>query len=312
MRRWLVRIALAFAIAAAIAAIWAYQKVNDIESVRLTNDVHALFGLGGNVGVLRTDRGSVIVDTMTFRMQGEEIRKLAEELTGREVEVIVNTHYHADHTHGNPAFPSGTRIVATQRTRELLEAFDAAYWQGDAAGTLPNETFPGASYEIALGGKTVRVFHPGRGHTSGDLVVLFVEDHVLHAGDLVCTDLFPNIDLKAGGSVREWSATLDRVLAIDGWDKVIPGHGAITDRDGVRRTQALLREAWEKGESAARENKSLAETLRTTELASAAGFRPIQFGGRAFTSRDSVIQRAWEEATRTVKPEGPAAAEGGE
>ena len=30
-----------------------------------------LFGLGGNVGVLRTERGAVIVDTMTFRMQGE-------------------------------------------------------------------------------------------------------------------------------------------------------------------------------------------------------------------------------------------------
>ena len=312
MRRWAGRVALVVLVLAAIGAIWAYQRVRSIESERITDDVHVLFGLGGNVGVLRTDRGSVIVDTMTFRMQGEEIRQLAEQLTGREVEVILNTHYHGDHTHGNPGFPAGTRVVATQRTRELLDAFDAKSWQGDAAGTLPNETFDGGSYEIALGGKTVRAQYLGRGHTSGDLVVLFVEDRVLHVGDLVCTDLYPHADLKAGGSVRDWIATLDRVLAIDGYDKVIPGHGPVTDRDGIRRTQALLREVWEKTEAAAREGKGLADTLRTTQLTHDAGFQPIRLAGRTFTSRDTLIQRGWEEATGTVKPEGPAAMEGGE
>jgi cyclase len=311
MRRWLGRIALGVVVVAAVAAIYGYQEVNDLTSEPVTDDVHVLFGLGGNVGVLRTDRGSVIVDTMTFRMQGEEIRKLAEELTGREVEVIVNTHYHRDHTHGNPGFPSGTRVVATKRTRELLDAFDAGSWQGDAAATLPNETFDGASYEIALGGKTVRVLHPGRGHTSGDLVALFVEDRVIHMGDLLFNGRYPNVDLEAGGSVREWVATLDRVLALDGYDRVIPGHGPVTDREGIRRFQRFLRELSEKAEAAAREQKSLAETLRTTVLTQDAGFEAIGVPLVLRIDRDFVLRRAWEEATGTVKPQGPAAMEGG-
>jgi cyclase len=311
MRRWIGRIALAIVVLAALAGIYAYQRVNDITVERITDDVHVLFGLGGNVGVLRTARGSVIVDTMTFRMQGEEIRKLAEELTGREVDVIINTHYHRDHTHGNPAFPSGTRVVATKRTRELLDAFDASSWTGDAAGTLPNETFEG-SYEIALGGKTVRAQYLGRGHTSGDLVVLFVEDRVLHMGDLLFNGRYPNVDLEAGGSVREWVTTLDKVLALDGYDKVIPGHGPVTDRDGIRRFQSFLRELSEKAESAAREQKSLAETLRTTTLTQDAGFEPIGVPFVFRLDRDFVVRRAWEEATGTVKPRGPAAAAGGQ
>jgi cyclase len=311
MRRWIGRAALAIVVLAALGAIYAYQRVSDITVQRITDDVHVLFGLGGNVGVLRTARGSVIVDTMTFRMQGEEIRKLAEQITGREVEVIVNTHYHGDHTHGNPAFPSGTRIVATKRTRELLDAFDADSWKGDAAGTLPNETFEG-SYEIAVGGKTVRAQYLGRGHTSGDLVVLFVEDRVLHMGDLLFNGRYPNIDLEAGGSVREWVTTLDKVLALDGYDTVIPGHGPVTDRDGIRRFQSFLRELSEKAEAAAREKKSLADTLRTTTLTQDAGFETIAVPFVLRLDRDFVVRRAWEEATGTVKPRGPAAAAGGQ
>jgi glyoxylase-like metal-dependent hydrolase (beta-lactamase superfamily II) len=46
-------------------------------------------------------------------------------------------------------------------------------------------------------------------------VALFVEDKVLHTGDLFFNGRYPNIDLEAGGSVREWVATIDRVLELD-------------------------------------------------------------------------------------------------
>ena len=104
---------------------------------RVTDDVHAVRGLGGNVGVLRTSAGAVVVDTMTFRIQGERIRELAERLAGGPIQVVINTHYHVDHTHGNPGFAPGTRVVATERTRDYLLALDASYWDGKAEQTLP-------------------------------------------------------------------------------------------------------------------------------------------------------------------------------
>jgi glyoxylase-like metal-dependent hydrolase (beta-lactamase superfamily II) len=279
------------------AAIWAYPKLATVRSEPVADDVHVIFGFGGNVGVLATERGAVVVDTMTFRMQGERIREEAERLAGGPVQVVLNTHYHRDHTHGNPAFPAGTRVVATERTRAHLLARDAAYWEGDAAGTLPNETFAD-EHEIRVGGKRVRALHLGRGHTDGDLVVLFVEDRVIHLGDLLFHERYPNIDLEAGGSLRAWADTLDRVLALDAeFDRVIPGHGAPTDRAGIVRFQAFLRELWQVGEEAARAGRSLEETLRTARLETDAGFEPISVPLVFRLDRDFVVRRAWEEAT---------------
>ena len=110
-----------------VGALLVFDKVNTLESERVTDDVSVLFGLGGNVGVLRTEVGAVVVDSMSFAMQGRAIRALAERLAAGPVQALVNTHYHTDHTHGNPGFAAGTRVIATNRTRDFLHFFDADY-----------------------------------------------------------------------------------------------------------------------------------------------------------------------------------------
>lgn len=313
MRRILVRLLLLVLALAAIGGIWIWRQVASLEAERVTDDVHVLFGLGGNVGVLRTERGPVIVDTLTFRSQGENIRETAEKIGGGPVQAIVNTHYHGDHTHGNPAFAAGTKVVATQLTRDYLMHFDASYWQGAAAGTLPNETFSEA-HELRIGGKTVQLHHLGRGHTGGDLVALFVEDRVLHTGDLFFNQRYPNIDLEAGGSVREWDATLERVLALD-FDRVIPGHGPVTDREGLRAFQLFVRQLWTLAQTAAAEGRTLEQALALPGFTADAGYESIGIPFVFKLDRDFVIRRAWEEATGAVSaasvPEQPVKAGGG-
>ena len=284
----------------AVFAIWIVHQLRTLEAESVTPDVWMLSGLGGNVGVLRSERGAAVVDTMTFRMQGERIRETVEGLTGRDVEVILNTHYHYDHTHGNPGFPPGGRIVATQRTLDLMQAFDGdGFWESNR-GSLPNETFTD-THEIRLGDKTIRASFLGRGHTDGDLVVLFVEDRVVHLGDLLFLRRYPNIDLEAGGSVREWPATLDRVLAMDGWDRVLPGHGAVTDRAGIEQFQRFLRELWAEVQPLAAAGRTLAETLDAVDLREDEGYTSIVIPGIVRLDRDFVVRRAWEEATGAVE-----------
>jgi cyclase len=282
----------------AVAAIWAYRRATDLETAPVTDDVHVIYGLGGNVGVLRTDRGAVVIDTMTFRSQGARILELAEQLGGGPVQAVVNTHYHMDHTHGNPAFPAGTKVIATDRTLAYLKTVDADYWKGDAAGTLPNETVHN-EHELRVGNKTVRLIHPGRGHTDGDLVALFVEDRVLHTGDLFSNGRYPNIDLEAGGSVREWVGTIDRLLDLD-FDRVIPGHGPVTDRDALRAFQAFMRQLAEVGEQAARGGWSLEETEQRAVVDTDGGFQVVSIPFVFKHDRAFVVRRAWEEATNKV------------
>jgi glyoxylase-like metal-dependent hydrolase (beta-lactamase superfamily II) len=300
MGRILAGVAAALAVILAVGVIYGRDRVTALEAERVTGDVHAVRGLGGNVAVLRTGMGAVVVDSMTFRIQGERVRELAERLADGPIQVVINTHYHADHTHGNPGFAPGTRVVATQRTRDYLLAFDASYWDDRAEATLPNDLFE-REHELRIGSKTIRLVHPGRGHTGGDLVVLFVEDRVLHAGDLLFSGRYPDIDLEAGGSVREWIGTLDRVLELD-FDRVIPGHGPVTDRAGVLAFQRFLRELWRVGEEAAREGLSLEETLAGARLTEDEGYGVIRVPFVFTLDRDLVVRRAWEEATGAVVP----------
>jgi len=283
-----------------LIVVYLYNQIATFESEKVTDAVHVISGVGGNTAVLETERGVVVVDTMTFPLQGRRIRDLAERLGGGPTQVIVNTHYHADHTHGNPAWAAGTRIVSTDLTLAYLDHFDGAFWNGAAAGSVPNDTFED-THEMRIGGKTIRSYRTGRGHTGGDLVVLFVEDRVLHTGDLFFHRIYPNIDLEAGGSVREWAATLDRVLALD-FDQVIPGHGAVTDRAGLREFRDFVAELAEVAGDAAAAGKTLEQTLASANLKNDADFEEMSIPFVFKFDRDFVIRRAWEEATGIVKP----------
>ena len=190
-------------------------------------------------------------------------------------------------------------MVSTARTRAYIDAVDAEFWQGDAALTLPNQTFDEA-HTLRIGGKTVRLLHPGRGHTDGDLVALFVEDRVVHTGDLFFNGRYPNIDLEAGGSVQAWSDTIDRILDLE-FDLVIPGHGPVTDAAGLREFQRFMQELAAVGREAADSGRSLADTIAGATLDADAGYDVMAIPFVMRLDRDFVLRRAWEETRGSVE-----------
>ncbi len=294
MKRWQSGLLLIAALAIVFCG-YVFLQLRTIEVEPLSDDLWVLRGLGGNTAVLRTDAGAVVVDTMTLPLQGRRIRQLARELTGTDTVLLINTHYHIDHTHGNPAFQPGTRVLSTERTLSHLQALDADFWQGDAARLLPTETFSDRR-TLSVGGKTIELIHPGAGHTDGDLVVLFTDEGVLHTGDLMFNHYYPNIDLEAGGSVQQWVPTLETLLHLD-FTRVIPGHGETTDRAGLRQFLAFIAQLAEIGSTAAEEGMSLEQTLATDQLTADADYRRIRFIIPLPMDRDFVITRTWEEVT---------------
>lgn len=294
MKRWQSWLLLAVVLVVVFCG-YVFLQLRTIEVERLSDDLWVLRGLGGNTAVLRTDAGAVVVDTMLLPLQGRRIRLLARALTGADTTLVINTHYHLDHTHGNPAFDAGTRVLSTERTLSHLRALDADFWQGDAASLLPNETFSDRR-TLSIGGKTIELIHPGAGHTDGDLVVLFRDEGVLHTGDLMFNHYYPNIDLEAGGSVQQWVTTLENVLRLD-FTRVIPGHGETTDRAGLRQFLAFIAQLAEIGNSAAENNLSLEQTLATDQLTADEGYRRNRVIVPLPMDRDFVITRAWEEST---------------
>jgi cyclase len=303
MKLWQTIVALLL-LGIAIVGGYVYSQVRALEIEQLSDDLWVLRGFGGNTAVLRTREGTVIVDTMTFGIQGSRIRDVARELTGADTALIINTHYHLDHTHGNPAFAAGTRVLSTERTLSHLRALDGDFWTGDAAQLMPNETFT-ERQTLLFGGKTLELVHPGPGHTDGDLVVVFVDEGVIHMGDLLFNNHYPNIDLEAGGTVRDWAATLEATKPLP-FDRVIPGHGATTDRDGIRQFQSFVTQLSEIGQQAATQGWSLEEVRATDALTTDAGYVPIEFIVSLGLDRGFVLQRAWEEASGNFERLNPA------
>src|SRR5262245_28489684 len=89
---------------------------------KLSSRAYCLYGRGGNVGFLVTDAGVVVVDDQ-YEEVAQGIVDQIHGVTDRPIRYLVNTHYHGDHTGGNPVFVKFAEIVAhdTVRSRLLAE-----------------------------------------------------------------------------------------------------------------------------------------------------------------------------------------------
>lgn len=226
--------------------------------------VQVVRGAGANVGVLATPQGCLLVDT-AFSPIVPRIRAALGALEGGgRVRWVVNTHWHADHTHGNGAVAGEAVLLAHAAARRRLAAWGAGLAGGSAAPALPVVTFEDGLV-LDLPGEEVRVWHPGPGHTDGDAVVYFTRANVLQTGDLYVTYGLPFVDASSGGSVRGTVRALEGVLRELPADVgVIPGHGPVSSRaealtfaavlgECLERVQAAHRAGWTREEMAARE-----------------------------------------------------------
>lgn len=195
---------------------------------------------GGNMSLMVGDQYIAMID--------DGLEPLAPKLlahvtatAGRPVNFMINTHVHGDHVGGNAHFAEqGTVVFAHENIRKRLVA-DAGPAGGE--GGLPVVTFAeGVTFH--LNGLEARVKHMPSAHTDGDALIHFPGVNVIHAGDIVFHGLFPFIDLDNGGSVDGFIAAQEAVWAMSDADtRIIPGHGELTDRDGLRRDIDMLRDA---------------------------------------------------------------------
>ncbi|MCL6459231.1 MAG: MBL fold metallo-hydrolase [Gorillibacterium sp.] len=100
-------------------------------------------GALGNAAIIDLGDGVLVVDTFCLPQAAELLRQAAEELTGKWVKYIVNTHFHGDHHYGNQVFKDST-IISTGGTRDRLSELkptDSEEWQLGLKGQI--EAFRG-------------------------------------------------------------------------------------------------------------------------------------------------------------------------
>ncbi len=232
-----------------------------------------------NTTLIVGDGAALVVDTLASAVQGAELRDAIRRVTAEPL-TIVNTHHHFDHVFGNatlrgdtPGCPIwGHEYAARQLTERTPHELPLLYAEWvDAEPTLaaeladvkiipPDHTVRTAA-TLDIGGREVRLEHTGRGHTAGDLVVRVPDADVLVAGDLIEEGAEPSF----GDSYPlDWPDTLAAVLP---WctGPVVPGHGAVVDRDYAAAQHGLLsRVDWaiREGDADGQPADKVAEALR--------------------------------------------------
>jgi cyclase len=198
---------------------------------------------GGNIAVIADPAGVILIDAMDER-SANAIRAAIKVLPGGDkVRILVNTHWHGDHTDGNKAFGPASQIIAQENVRPLLMTTQTI--MGEKTAALPAGALPSKTYKdkmtLSAGDAVVRLVYYPNAHTNGDTVVFIDKYKVVHMGDMFFNGMFPFIDAANGGNIDNWVRHLDAILAkLPADTKIIPGHGPLGSVDQLKSFRQML------------------------------------------------------------------------
>ncbi len=259
-----------------------------------------------NAGLLATDDGSLLVDTLFDLHLTRRMLDAMAPVTGtRPIGTVVNTHANGDHCYGNELVAGdGVDIVTTEAAaREMgavppsalvaLMAADMgevtneyvrrAFGAFDFTGIEvpePTRTFTGR-LDLQVGGRAVVLEQVGPAHTAGDLLVHLPDAGVVFAGDILFIGGTP---IVWDGPIANWVAACDRILELAhapdagaGDPVIVPEHGPLATPDDVRALRGYL--TWLEASCREAHAAGLTAAEAVRELAGSDGFGPYRQWG---------------------------------
>lgn len=216
-----------------------------------------------NAGLITDGGEALLVDTLVDERLTAEMLNATQAATGfgaETIETLVNTNETSNHTWGNGVLKNANSYASEAAAREM--ATDTGPQQiGKLLGAAPNmgdlgqwfiDKFSAFQFEgiqprapdrtlseetiLKVGAKDVHLIPVGPAATPGDIIVYSPADRIVFAGDVINVGVTP---ITWTGPVSGWIKACDRIMALD-VDVVIPGHGSITDKTGVKRMQDYL------------------------------------------------------------------------
>ena len=240
-----------------------------------------------NAGLVAGDGASLLVDTLFDLALTREMLTAMKPVTDRApVTDALITHSNGDHTHGNQLLDGSVRIIAAKGTAEEIAhgmppemlAMTQTANLGPVATPYARERFGHFDFSgikvrnadetfdreltIDVGGRQVNLLNLGPAHTAADSVVHVPDAGVLFGGDLLFIGCTP---IVWAGPIANWVAACDTMIAMDA-PIVVPGHGPVTDPDGIRAVRGYLAHVAEQAEAAYRRGLSWAEAADTIDL----------------------------------------------
>lgn len=236
----------------------------------LRNNVGFFTERGGTIGWMISKDGLVVVDTQ-FPEQAQHLIEAIRKQSGRQIDLLINTHHHGDHTGGNIAFKGITgKLVAHENSkRNQMRVAEA---NNQAAAQLYPDTLFDKEWSAKVGEEVVTLKYFGPAHTDGDALVHFENSNIVHMGDLVFNRRYPYIDKTAGASIKNWIEVLEKAQKIYDKDtQFILGHAdngfeVIGTKDDIKAFQSYLSRLLDQVGADIKAGKSQDEVMKITAI----------------------------------------------
>jgi glyoxylase-like metal-dependent hydrolase (beta-lactamase superfamily II) len=219
-----------------------------VKATKLYDNLYLLQGQGGNMALQTGADGNLLIDS-SYAAAVPRIREAIAALAPESASVpgiLVNTHWHGDHTGGNEGMhAAGFTIVAHRLTRARLSTPQTMTLfhrtvPASPAGALPHICLDDG-LSIWRNGDTLDLAHFEPAHTDGDIYIYFRKADVLHVGDIWFNGMYPFIDESAGGSIGGMIRASEKALAVAGNStRIIPGHGPVGTKANLQSFRDLL------------------------------------------------------------------------
>ncbi len=296
----------------ALVAIWALSALAspaiaqrdlsrvEIKTTQVTPGIYMLEGAGGNIGLSIGPDGAFVIDDQ-FAPLSEKIMAAIDAVSDQSVKFVLNTHWHGDHTGGNEAFRAkGAIVVAQDNARKRLK--EGIKRETEDTPPAPEGALPVVAFsnEVTFywNGHDIRVRHPAPAHTDGDAIVFIETANVVHTGDVYFNGGYPYIDLDSGGDLDGVIAAQEAVLAIiDGDTKIIPGHGALSNRADLSAYAAMLKDVRARINALIDQGKSEDATVKADPLKDL----NAKWGG-GFINGEAMTRTAYQSLSKNRRP----------
>ena len=149
--------------------------------------------------MLVTDSAVVVIDTKMMK-PAEALYKLAKEKAGQKKIIVINTHFHSDHTGGNQYY-KGCKIYMGDYDKDFLQ-------KNLKPDQMPTDLVKDSLF-LNLGNETVEIFNLGQAHTMKDMVVYLKNRKMFFTGDLVFDKMNPVLKKESDANVDKWIAVLN-------------------------------------------------------------------------------------------------------
>ncbi len=184
-----------------------------------------------------TREGIVVIDTLPFPVETEEMIDFLYDLGQGPIKYLVNTHWHGDHTNGNYLFDDSVELVCHKLCQQAMEQFGPAALEQSKETTplleevelrIPNVVFESGEMVLHIGSKSVEMaLTPG--HTLDSIVAYVREDKVLIAADTIMP-----VPYFVWGDRHEFKKSLE-FLKNYNLESIVQGHGEVLLRGEIPR-----------------------------------------------------------------------------